>query len=1057
MEHKTLINPIIVGRERELKELRRCLELVLIGKGTTVFVSAEAGVGKSRLINEFTEFAMQEIGVIRLAGWCLFKAEVPYFPFIEAFNSYFSTLSAKSNKEELELNLYLKGSPNNTEARMLSYPSPQTLKDQTFSTVVKTLHTIASQHPVILVIEDVQWADSASLALIHYVSRAINGSERILVLATFRSEELTNDADGYPHPLVETLCMMRREELFKEINLVGLNDVCITLMAENMLGGNLQPEFAEKLADESKGNPLFIVESLRMLHENNSIVQENNEWRLKVDKIGIPSKIKDIIRRRLSRLNYAQRRILDAASVIGEEFEVKLLSEVVGQDTLEVLETLNTVAHSTSLVQVDENRYRFDHARSRETIYAVLAAPLKRGYHNRIAEILESSKGAALPLSNLAYHYAEAGSKEKAVKYALAAAKDDLARWSIAQAIKHFEYVLLNADEGYGVENRSALEGLGDAYAASSRFGDAIKTFDKLALAETGTARLRAFRKAMDAAYAQGDKPDLLLEYARKAEELGVDDRLEMARILSNRGKAHGWGGRGDVKQDLADYNAALQMFEDENSFVDIAEALLRSGQVAAIFFDDLRKKGLAQLLRSNAMFRELGDVRKEIEVTRWTGTSLNISGLAKEAGREYASVLRLGEKLGVFAELAQATMYLGESYEKEGKLADALTKTLTALEYCRRTDANWLEGYIYVYLIRQYSLLGDLKLADEYYDKMSRMPPEVLSNLNILLVFPMAKGVYFAAKSRWKESTEWFEKSLEIIEKLRFQGYEGNVRRNYAWALERQGCFEEAKVQHDKIQKSLQQVENKFGRGDVQLGLLLPRNVYVGKEFEVRIDLVNVSRSPVTLIRVEGLNPSGITFISMPSFCRIQNNSLAMNQKEVGPFQVETLKLRAIFAKTGIHQLEPSVSYVDDQGESRQAKTGPVTVRIAPDFTLRNIEVEAEPLRGKFEFKSEAAEKAFNFLIRAFNEDCVSRKQSEEKSGWRTLMEITRSAHVTMHSMYGRGGRGGKAMLELERMGLVESRVFEGERGRGGQVLKIRIRCGNENVKQRIDEGRDK
>ena len=158
--------------------------------------------------------------------------------------------------------------------------------------------------------KDIQWADSASLALLHYLSRAINNTERILIIATFRSEELTVDKEGYSHPLIETLRMMKREDLFIEIKLSNLTKDTVSKLAKNMIGGSLQEEFSERLLKESRGNALFVVESLRMLSEQKSLIQKNNQWRLVVREIDIPNKIRDIILRRLSALKYAQRRVL---------------------------------------------------------------------------------------------------------------------------------------------------------------------------------------------------------------------------------------------------------------------------------------------------------------------------------------------------------------------------------------------------------------------------------------------------------------------------------------------------------------------------------------------------------------------------------------------------------------------------------------------------------------------------------------------------------------------------------------------------------------------------
>jgi KaiC/GvpD/RAD55 family RecA-like ATPase/tetratricopeptide (TPR) repeat protein len=810
--------------------------------------------------------------------------------------------------------------------------SPQAWKDQAFAAAAKTLHMIAAKDPVVLFIEDAHWADSASLALLHYIARIIHDTEKVLVLVTFRSEELTSDAEGHPHPLTETLRMMRCEELFTEIKIENLSQDKISMIAEKMLGASLQPTLIGKLVAESKGNPLFVVESLRMLYEQKSLSIENNEWRLIGDRLGIPSKIKDIILRRLAILKYDQRRVLDAASVIGEGFDVELLSTVLGRDYLEVIETLNLIAHSTSIVYCEENCYRFDHARSRETLYEELSPLLKRGYHARIAEKLESGKDMMLPLSDLAYHFAQAGNKEKAVKYALAAGTEELARWSNVQAIKHFQYVLQNISEGHFEERRIATEALGDAYIANSMYTEAIKVFDKLATLETGTIRLRAIRKAMDAAYLRGDAPELLLEYARKAKDSGVDDRLEMARILNNRGKAWGWGKRGDKKQDLADYNAALQIFEEENSLADVAEALCRSGVVSAMF-QDLEIEGIGKLLRSVAIFNELGYVRKEVEAIINAGEALNTSGLHEEGERMYSNALRIGEKIDVFSELAQASVFLAARYERYGKLENALYQTLKALDYWKKTDLNWMQGVLYAVLVRQYSKLGDLELADEYFNKLSKLSPDIASNIMAVILGGTFKMVYYAAKKQWAECDRSFGEYMDEIGRLNMPPMEALARTEYGLALEKQGRGDEAKVQLDIAQKirkmRFENIEDRFGHANLQVGLMAPRKIQVGEEFEMRIDLVNVARKAAMLSKIMGVVLRDFNAHNLPSFCRLQNGSLEISDKSIGPFQVENIKLKLSAIRAGSYLLNPKVTYADDLGMTKAFKLNPITITV--------------------------------------------------------------------------------------------------------------------------------
>lgn len=1048
MKSRILSEPVLVGRERELKELRHYSELAAQAKGTTVFVSGEAGTGKTRLVREFLNFAKQRKDITTLTGWCLCNVGVPYFPFIEAFSAYFSTLSKKSDNEELWLNFWLKDQSRTGLSGTLKYLSPQALKDQTFAAVTNALFSISADKPTILFIDDAHWADSASLALLHYISRFI-ASQRVLVVATYRSEELNVDSEGRLHPLVETFRLMGRENLFKEVKLENLSLNDVLTLTESMIGGRVESEFAEKLAKESQGNPLFIVETLRMLCEKGNLVQENNRWRSVIDELGIPTKIKDIILRRVGALKPYQRKLLDLASVIGSKFDPELLGAVMGQSSLQVLETLGSIAHSSSLVICEGSTYRFDHEKSRDAIYGEISPPLRQAYHTWVAEKMEAGhKNGKLPVNDLAYHYAQTGNKEKAVKYALAAGQDALAKWSNRQAIEHFTYVLQNVPDGHGEEKRVALEGLGDAYAANCMYAEAIKIFAQLAESETGSWRLRALRKAMEAAFLKGDKPDLLLEYARKSEELALDDRLEMARVVNNRARAFAWAGRGDQKLDLADYAAALQIFEEENSLADVAEALWRSGE-AYIFNKDLYEKGLGNLLRSRAIFREMGDVRKEIMVSRIIGSEFIFFGFFSEARQELANVLKAGEKLGVFDELARASGLLGLVDEYEGELEESLSQVLKALEYTKKTDAKFIQGFDLAALTRIYSRLGDLKRADEYFDRMTKLPAEVLTLVLVRMNVSLSTGVYFTAKGRWEESNQIFEAFDASTDGL------GIFGREYAWALEKQGRAQEATVQWTRVQKLLEQTRERFGRADVQFNAMVPRKVRVGEAFEMRLDLVNVAKSPCTLVRVEGLIPTGSRVISLPSFCSIQNSLVSMGKKRIGSFEVETIKLKMALLKEGVYDLDPFLTYVNDSGETRTSRGKPITVTVRLVSSEDRLESAAEPSRA-FDFKSEAAEKAVTFLVGAFKEDYVSRRMPPEKSGWRTLMEVVKKTRVTMYSMYGRSGRGGKTTLELERLGLIESRFFPGERGRGGHVLKIRICYEKENVKRWINRQRD-
>jgi tetratricopeptide (TPR) repeat protein/KaiC/GvpD/RAD55 family RecA-like ATPase len=510
----------------------------------------------------------------------------------------------------------------------------------------------------------------------------------------------------------------------------------------------------------------------------------------------------------------------------------------------------------------------------------------------------------------------------------MAAAKDELARFSNQQAIQHFTYALQNIPDGHAEEKRMALEGLGDAYAANNMYAEAIKTFDELAASTTGLVRLCALRKASDAAFHRGDKPDLLIEYAKKAEELAVYNRLEMARIINNRGRSGGWAGRGDTRSDLADYDAALGVFEEENSLPDVAEALWRSG-IASSVIEDLKKKGLGELLRSVAIFRELGDVRKEAEVTLYLGCGFRVNGLYSEARREFVKVPTVGEKLGVFFELSSASIFLSELDEREGKLANALSLSLKALEYCRKTDAVALVPS-YATLARLYSKLGDLQRAEECFETIAKQPPEVVLQGQEFIT--RSKAVFLAAQGLGDEANQIFENFIELLRSMGFTAAMAiEIYENYAWALEKQGRLEKAKVQQEKAQKMLKQVDEMFERAEVQLSVMLPRKVQVGEEFEMRLDLVNVARTAAALTKIDGVFLPEFNVATLPSYCSLQNGSIEIKEKTVAPFQVETIKLKLKVEKTGSYGLNPEVNFLDNDGKTKTSRTSPITVTAQP------------------------------------------------------------------------------------------------------------------------------
>src|SRR6266576_2298672 len=309
-----VLSPVLVGRDSELSTLEDALLASLRGDGGVVIVGGEAGMGKTRLVNTLASRA-RRLGCVVVAGGCT-EAELslPYLPFLEAIGNYL----AKTDATELARRL---GPAADELAQLfpqLGRPSAGATeaaqaKMRLFESILMLLRDAASQRALLLILEDLQWADPATRELLDYATRRLR-STSVLVIATYRTDEMHRK-----HALLPTIQGWRRNGQVELIDLSPLDgervaDMVCAIFEE----GSISDEFRDFLHDRSEGNPFVVEEMLRDALDRGDIFRTETGWdRKPLAEIRIPPTVRDTILQRLERLSNSDVAVLSAASVMG--------------------------------------------------------------------------------------------------------------------------------------------------------------------------------------------------------------------------------------------------------------------------------------------------------------------------------------------------------------------------------------------------------------------------------------------------------------------------------------------------------------------------------------------------------------------------------------------------------------------------------------------------------------------------------------------------------------------------------------------------------------------
>jgi predicted ATPase len=769
-----------VGREDVLQILREALDAALSGMGRTVLISGEAGLGKTRLAREFAREA-RERNVLTLSGACLYEdAPHPYAPFVELLRGYEERVGAPQAGalaalwQDARILLGLGGAGASAErAALLQQGSPVDAQANVFELLSQLLQALARQRPLLLVVDDLQFASPTTLQFFHYLARNIR-RERILLLGLYRPEELLPGMAGGPHPLRETLRRMGREQLYQEIPLRPLTEEEVGQIAAEALNVlALDGEFTALLQREVEGNPFYLLEMLRLLQEQGALERVGDHWELAkaLDEVRLPSSVVDVLMRRIERVSEEERNLLDWGAVLGHRLDVELLATVLEDSRLKIIRRLYALEQQHGLVSSDEQGFYFAHGKVREVVYAELPPSLRREYHLLAGQALEA-RWADRPEAvayDLARHFAAAQALDKGYRYSLLAAARAEATFAPAEAAGYLEQALDLLDK-----MPADAQDKGQRMALEHRLGRLLATIGR----------------QEEACAALGRALELSRALAR---------RDAQAEILLDLGVTQGNVGAWDDALRLAE--ESLRLAEEQGKTELQARTLLNLGFFA--FEQGHWEQALAWLERALAVAREHGH---ELLAARALG-NLAIVHNARCERREAIALYQ--QSIATFSQheqlldVARGFSNVGFSYYGLGEYEEARRYYVQALELATKVGDIREQGVVHLHLAEATLALGKLTEAREHCIQASRRFARLGFALGIADVDRVYAGIA-CRESRWAVAERYLAEAIAIYE-------EHGDQLNLAEAHEELGKLLAQMGQQQKAQEELERSRTLF------------------------------------------------------------------------------------------------------------------------------------------------------------------------------------------------------------------------------------------------------
>ncbi|HZD02656.1 MAG TPA: BTAD domain-containing putative transcriptional regulator [Actinomycetes bacterium] len=457
----------LVGRDAELDRLWRAWEGARASGHRLVVVSGEPGIGKSRLAAELARLVLADGGEV-LVGHADEEPMAPYQPFVEALGQHEGLAGTAARLPEAVRSRLARLLP----AAVPGATSPESEdgeleRFQLLAAVAALLAAMGRASPLLLVLEDLHWADRATLAMLLHLARSPERAA-LLVLVTARDGGL-----GVGGAWVEALAELRRHRLAELVTVRALDDGAVGGLVAGYVGHHPPARLVAMIGQVTDRNPFFVEELLRHLVETGAIDPRSGRWpaATAVEDLGIPEGVREVLARRLARLSAPTAKLLQVAAVLGREFEFTLLGRMTGWEDAPVIEAVEEALRAGVLSERGSSwvaSYSFRHALVREALYGDLSLPRRQGLHLRAAAAIEASGPLdAARVAAAALHLRLAGplaDQAKVVEQSLRASEAAVAVYAWDEAVAHLRaaFEALERAGGPLVERARLAERLGN-------------------------------------------------------------------------------------------------------------------------------------------------------------------------------------------------------------------------------------------------------------------------------------------------------------------------------------------------------------------------------------------------------------------------------------------------------------------------------------------------------------------------------------------------------------------------------------------------------------------